>query len=241
MSVARSLPRGSASGFGKAGQTGILRGDLPTSEPSLGTDAALRVRVLANPRRDNRRARFCLFSAVWSEAFPQGHADARRPDGGVGWDESSRSMHDTRPSAHPRGESTAWTLVFAAWLVASVSALGSLFFSEVMQLPPCALCWYQRVFMFPLALILPLGLFPFDRQVVRYALPLALLGWLLGVFQMLLVAGIVPETLEPCTQGVPCSETVIEWFGFLTIPLLSVLAFSVIIALLALARIRGSR
>jgi len=67
------------------------------------------------------------------------------------------------------------------------------------------------------------------------------LGWLLGVFQMLLVAGIIPETLEPCTQGVPCSETVIEWFGFLTIPLLSVLAFSVIIALLALARIRGSR
>jgi len=150
-------------------------------------------------------------------------------------------MPDTQPSARERDDSTAWTLVFAAWLVASVSTLGSLFFSEVMQLPPCSLCWYQRAFMFPLALILPLGLFPFDRKVVRYALPLALLGWLVAVFQILLVAGIVPETLEPCTQGVPCSETVIEWFGFLTIPLLSGLAFFVIIALLALAQLRGSR
>jgi disulfide bond formation protein DsbB len=132
-------------------------------------------------------------------------------------------------------------LVFAAWLIASAAALAALFFSEVMQLPPCALCWYQRIFMFPLALILPLGLFPFDRKVVRYALPLAVLGWLVGVFQMLLVAGIIPEKLEPCTQGVPCSETLIEWFGFVTIPLLSVLAFSVIIALLVMTHLRGSQ
>ena len=150
-------------------------------------------------------------------------------------------MPDVQIRAREGDDSTAWALVFAAWLVASVSTLGSLFFSEVMQLPPCSLCWYQRAFMFPLALILPLGLFPFDRKVVRYALPLALLGWLIAVFQILLVAGIVPETLEPCTQGVPCSETVIEWFGFLTIPLLSGLAFFVIIALLALAQLRGSR
>ena len=49
----------------------------------------------------------------------------------------------------------AWNLVFAAWLVAAVATLGALFFGEVMQLPPCVLCWYQRIFMFPLALILP--------------------------------------------------------------------------------------
>jgi disulfide bond formation protein DsbB len=131
-------------------------------------------------------------------------------------------------------------LIFAAWLVASASALGALFFSEIMQLPPCALCWYQRIFMFPLALILPIGLFPFDRKVVRYALPLAAVGWLFAAFQMLLVAGIVPEKLEPCAQGVPCSETVIEWFGFVTIPLLSVTAFSTIIALLLLTHFRGT-
>jgi len=149
-------------------------------------------------------------------------------------------MTKQQPSTRTSNESTAWMLVFAAWLVASVSALGALFFSEIMQLPPCALCWYQRIFMFPLALILPIGLFPFDRKVVRYALPLAVVGWLFAVFQMLLVAGIIPEKLEPCTQGVPCSETVIEWFGFVTIPLLSAAAFSSIIALLVLTHFRGS-
>ena len=95
-------------------------------------------------------------------------------------------MNKQQPSA--RDESTAWMLVFAGWLVASTSALGALFFSEIMQLPPCALCWYQRTFMFPLVLILPVGLFPFDRRVVRYALPLAVAGWLVAVFQ---VTGVV--------------------------------------------------
>ena len=155
--------------------------------------------------------------------------------------QSDPPMNNTQPTARTQNKSTAWMLVFAAWLVASVSALGSLFFSEIMQLPPCALCWYQRVFMFPLVLILPIGLFPSDRKVVRYALPLAVVGWLFAVFQMLLVAGIVPEKLEPCTQGVPCSETVIEWFGFVTIPLLSAAAFSAIIALLVLTHFRGSQ
>lgn len=138
-------------------------------------------------------------------------------------------------------EATAWTLIFGAWLVASISTLGALFFGDVMQLPPCVLCWYQRIFMFPLVLILPIGLFPFDRKVVRYALPLAVLGWLFAVFHLLLIAGVIPEGLKPCTQGVPCSEKVIEWFGFVTIPLLSVVAFSTIIALFVLAYFRSSK
>lgn len=140
-----------------------------------------------------------------------------------------------------RNENTGWTLIFGAWLIASASTLGALFFGEVMKLPPCVMCWYQRIFMFPLALILPIGLFPFDRKVIRYALPLALLGWLFAVFHMLLVAGVIPESIKPCTQGVPCSVTVIKWFGFVTIPLLSVLAFSTILALLATTHFRSSK
>jgi len=150
-------------------------------------------------------------------------------------------MNDTQPRAAAGPESTAWTLVFGAWLVACVSTLGSLFFSEIMQLPPCSLCWYQRAFMFPLALVLPFGLFPFDRSVLRYALPLAAVGWLFAVFHLLLRIGIIPEELEPCTQGVPCTEPLINWFGFVSIPLLSVVAFSAIIALLALTHLRGSQ
>jgi len=138
-------------------------------------------------------------------------------------------------------DETGWTLIFAAWLVASASTLGSLFLGEVVQLPLCVLCWYQRILMFPLVLILPVGLFPLDHKVVRYALPLAVLGWLFAVFHLLLIAGVIPESITPCTQGVPCSEKVIEWFGFVTIPLLSVVAFSTIIALFVLAYFRSSR
>lgn len=135
----------------------------------------------------------------------------------------------------------AWTLVFCAWLVAGTSTLGALFFGEVMHLPPCSLCWYQRIFMFPLALILPFGLFPLDRNVVRSTLPLAVGGALVAAFHVLLVAGVIPERIKPCTQGVPCSEKVIEWFGFVTIPLLSVVAFATITALLVQAYYRSSR
>ena len=139
------------------------------------------------------------------------------------------------------GPATAWNLVFGAWLVAAGSTLGALFLSDVMQLAPCSLCWYQRIFMFPLAMILPFGLFPLDRSVVRAALPLAGFGALLAAFHVLLVAGIIPERLEPCKQGVPCSETVIEWFGFVTIPLLSFVAFAAIAALLTFAYYRSPK
>ena len=67
-----------------------------------------------------------------------------------------------------------WTIIFICWIIASVSTLGSLFFSEIMEFPPCALCWYQRVFMFPLVIIFLVGLFPFDKSIIKYALPLAL-------------------------------------------------------------------
>lgn len=131
--------------------------------------------------------------------------------------------------------------VFGAWLVAMVATLGALFFSEVMELPPCVLCWYQRIFIFPLVILLPLGLFPFDRKVVRYALPLAIGGSLVALFHVLLVAGVIPESIRPCTQGVPCAEVQIRWLGFVTIPLLSLLAFLTISALMIMARRRVSK
>ena len=143
------------------------------------------------------------------------------------------------PAARMSREATAWNLIFGAWLIASISTLGALFFGEVMKVPTCALCWYQRIFMFPLALILPLGLFPFDRKVVRYALPLAVVGGLFAVYHVLVVAGVIPEALQPCTQGVPCKEQVIVWFGFVTIPLMAALAFAAIVVLLSLALFRS--
>jgi disulfide bond formation protein DsbB len=142
----------------------------------------------------------------------------------------------TRPEA---SLDSAWTLVFGCWLIASAATLGALFFSEIMQLPPCVLCWYQRIFMFPLVLLLPVGLFPFDARVVRYALPLTAVGWLVALFQVLLVAGLIPQGLRPCTRGVPCSEVQIQWLGFIDIPLLSFVAFSIMNALLVAAHFRS--
>lgn len=138
--------------------------------------------------------------------------------------------------AHP-----AWAFVFAAWLIAACATLGALFFGEVMKVPTCSLCWYQRIFMFPLVLILPIGLFPYDPSIVRYALPLATIGWTIALFHVLLVHGYIPESVQPCSQGVPCSQTFVQYFGFVTIPLLALAAFSFLIALLAAAHYKSKK
>jgi disulfide bond formation protein DsbB len=144
-------------------------------------------------------------------------------------------FHDPHGS-RGRHEGAAWNLVFVAWLVASTSVLGALFLSEVVGIAPCVLCWYQRVFMFPLVVVLAAGLFPLDAKVLRYSLPLVAAGWLVALFHVLLTHGIVPRSLSPCVQGIPCSQIEIEWFGFVTIPLLSLLSFTVIAAALLAAR-----
>jgi len=131
-----------------------------------------------------------------------------------------------------------WTLLFICWLIAAASTLGSLFFSEIMQFPPCVLCWYQRIFLFPLVFIFATGLFGGDNSAARFALPIAGAGWLVALYHNLLYAGIIPASLQPCSRGVSCTEEYIAWFGFITIPLLSLLAFTAILALLLIIKLR---
>jgi disulfide bond formation protein DsbB len=129
-----------------------------------------------------------------------------------------------------------WTILFLCWLVSSISTMASLFFSYVMGFAPCVLCWYQRICLFPLIIILAVGLFPFDKNVVKFALPLAIAGWLTAFYHNLLYSGVIPENIQPCSQGVSCTEKYIELFGFLTIPMLSLLSFSTIITLLIILK-----
>lgn len=136
---------------------------------------------------------------------------------------------------------TNWTILFITWVMVSASTLGSLFFSHVMEFAPCVLCWYQRMCLFPLVIILATGLFPFDKRVVNYALPLAIAGWLTAFYHNLLYSGIIPQDMQPCSQGVSCTEKYIDLFGFLTIPMLSLLGFSVIITLLFILKKRTSK
>ena len=134
-----------------------------------------------------------------------------------------------------------WTIIFICWIIAFVSTLGSLFFSEIMEYQPCSLCWYQRIFMFPLVIIFFVGLFSFDKSIIKYALPIAIVGWGFAFYHYLLYSGFIPENLQPCSQGVSCSETYLDLFGFLTIPMLSLISFSVIVVTLFILKRRFSR
>lgn len=118
-----------------------------------------------------------------------------------------------------------WLPLYAAWVVALTATLGTLFFSEVMKFAPCALCWYQRIGMYPLVAVLSVALWVKDEKVGRYAWPFVGFGLFVALYHNLVYYGVISESLTPCTGGVPCTERHIEWLGFVTIPLLSLLAF----------------
>ena len=132
----------------------------------------------------------------------------------------------------PSATNLAWTSLLLAWLLALASSLGSLFFSEVMNLAPCVLCWYQRIFMFPLVCTLAFSLFARDPPGVRYSLVIAAVGWLVALYHFLLYSGFIPKGMQPCGPGLSCSEISFQLWGFMTIPLMSLIAFTALIALM---------
>lgn len=117
--------------------------------------------------------------------------------------------------------------------LSAVSVLGSLFFSEIMKLPPCVLCWYQRVCMYPIAVIAAVCLWKKDKNLPYFVLPLSLVGTAISIYHNLLYYKIIPESLAPCINGISCTTKQLDLFGFLTIPLMALLAF-ISIDLLAL-------
>lgn len=126
----------------------------------------------------------------------------------------------------------AWPMLFVAWLVALAATLGALFVGEVMGQVPCLLCWYQRIAMFPLALVLGIGCLHEDAGVRRYALPLALAGGAVALWHSLLYFGVIPEAIKPCGQGPSCTSTDMTLLGSLPLPMLSFGAFAAIALLL---------
>jgi disulfide bond formation protein DsbB len=125
-----------------------------------------------------------------------------------------------------------WTMMFICWMIASIATLGSLFFSEYMQFPPCVLCWYQRIAMYPLVVIFAAATFFKTKDMFFYSFPLTVTGLFIAIYHNLLNYEIIPESASPCVQGVSCTTEYISWFGFLTIPFLSFIAFSIINILL---------
>lgn len=118
-----------------------------------------------------------------------------------------------------------------SFLISLAAIFGSLYFSEILGFPPCVLCWYQRICIYPLALIFAVGLLREDRNYLNYAWPLIIIGTLISVYHNLLYYGIIPESIAPCKQGVSCSAKQVEYFGIITIPLLSLIGFLALNAL----------
>lgn len=123
------------------------------------------------------------------------------------------------------------TLHYGILAVSAIATAGSLFFSEVMNLPPCVLCWYQRIAMYPIALLAAIGIIRNERKLYISALALALPGLVISVYHNLLYWKIIPESIAPCTLGVSCTTKFFEWFGFITIPFLALSAFILITGL----------
>lgn len=125
-------------------------------------------------------------------------------------------------------ESQTPTPLYFAWAGSLLATLGSLAFSELMHLPPCVLCWYQRSMMYPLLIVLTVGIVRKDKGVLWYAWPLVIIGWLVALYHNLLYYQILPEAIAPCQAGISCTSVKLQWFGFLDIPLMSLLGFTLI-------------
>ena len=116
-----------------------------------------------------------------------------------------------------------WALPLAA-AVTTTCALGSLYFSEIVNYKPCIMCWYQRTMMYPLAVILIVATFTKDKKVWRYATPLATIGIIFSTYHWFLErfpnldAGV-------CDVEVPCEFVWFENFGFVTLPFMALTGF----------------
>ena len=129
-------------------------------------------------------------------------------------------------------------LVFA---ISSIAALGSLFFSDVAGLAPCNLCWWQRIFMYPIPLLSFIALIRKEKGIEYYLLPLSVIGGLIALYQYFLQLAALNHlnisSLVNCSTGgftASCSSTAFLQFGFLTIPLMSLMIFVYLILILAL-------
>jgi disulfide bond formation protein DsbB len=143
-------------------------------------------------------------------------------------------LQQPRPCYHIRMNKLSLYARYAAFTQALVATLGSLFLSEILHLPPCILCWYQRACMYPLVIILGIGILRHDRSLWQYVLPLAAIGWTIALYHSLLQWKIIPDRLAPCAQGVSCTTVQVHLLGFITIPFMSLVAFSIIIGLMVL-------
>jgi disulfide bond formation protein DsbB len=131
--------------------------------------------------------------------------------------------------------------LYIAWIQALVATVGSLYLSLGLHWTPCVLCWYQRTMMYPLVLVIGSLIVTETVNVDEIVLPVAVLGWLVSVYQNLLMFKILPESAAPCMAGISCTIPYHLFATFLTVPLLSFTAFTVIIICMIVYRVMRKR
>lgn len=125
--------------------------------------------------------------------------------------------------------------LWLAFVVATTATLGSLYLSDVADLIPCTFCWYQRIAMYPLVVILGIAAWRSDHGVRIYAAALAGIGAVIAAYHRLMQA--FPDLGGgSCSTGVPCTAAYFTLFGFVTIPYMALSGFLLILALLWIDR-----
>lgn len=122
--------------------------------------------------------------------------------------------------------------LYLAFAISLISMLGSLYYSEIMHLPPCVLCWYQRIAMYPLVLIFGFAIYKKDNNLVLPAFVLAIIGWAIAVYHNLLYFNILPEAAAPCMAGISCSTKFEGFLAAFPIPLQALVGFTILLIIL---------
>jgi len=134
-------------------------------------------------------------------------------------------------------------ILFLAWAVSVIAMFGSLYFSEIRQYEPCELCWYQRILMYPMALLLGIAIVKKDFRIVLYSTWLSAIGMAVSAYHYSLQKLSFMAESAPSCGRIPCTGQYINWLGFITIPFLAFIAFALIFAcsIILLKRIKGDQ
>ncbi len=123
-----------------------------------------------------------------------------------------------------------------AWIVATVTTLGSLYYSKVQHFVPCELCWYQRICVYPFAVILGIAAWRRDAAIRVYAVPVFAVGMVVSTYHSWIQAYPPANGTSFCTVDAPCTARYVWEFGFVSLPLMALSAFVVMTVLLLVAR-----
>lgn len=123
----------------------------------------------------------------------------------------------------------------AAFVLAAVATLGSLYLSEIVHFEPCKFCWFQRIAMYPLALMLGMAAWRKDRGIRLYAMTIAVIGGAISAYHYL-IQQFPNLSAGECSATVPCTSAYIWEFGFISIPWMALSTFALIILLMHVAR-----